>query len=256
MSGRMSSPCSVRSPAAKSTPRSRVRQGASAAKRSKRASAAGSRSMQKRVPEGPSAAARRGWCSVGIGTRVARLTRASPMLRSRKSDMDASSTWARISLGASACGETLCDVGGGRVELLLLLRPGFGVPDLQVLAGADHDARPGEGGVLDQRLGDADAAGRVERLVEGAAVEATAQAAGVAAEGAVRGEEAIGELLELLGRVHPDAGVEALGENNPVGEGRAEPRRNREPVLRIETVLVETPKCHPRERPFCGLGRE
>jgi len=45
--------------------------------------------------------------------------------------------------------------------------------------------------VLDQGLGDADPPGRVELLVEGAAVEAAAQAAGVLAERAVRREEAI-----------------------------------------------------------------
>ena len=64
------------------------------------------------------------------------------------------------------------------------------------------------------------------------------------AEGAVRREEAVGELLELLGRVHPDAGVEALGQNNAVGEGGPEPGGNREAILGIETVLVEAPKCH------------
>ena len=146
----------------------------------------------------------------------------------------------------AAAGQALGDLGRGRVELLLLLGPGLGVPDLEVLAGADHDAGAGEAGVLDQRLGQADAPGRVELVVEGAAVEAAAQAAGVFAEGAVRREEAVRELLELGGRVHPDTGVEALGENNSVGERRAEARRNREAILGIETVLVETPKSHSR----------
>src|SRR6478672_2985412 len=146
--------------------------------------------------------------------------------------MDARSAWARpvpdrcasarmsldapISLDSPAGGQPLGDFGGGGVELRLLLRPRLGVPDLQVLAGADDYARPGEGGVLDQRLGDADAPGRVELLVEGAAVEAAAQAAGVLAERAVGREEAIRELLELLGRVQPHAGVEAFGENHSV----------------------------------------
>ena len=77
-------------------------------------------------------------------------------------------------------------------------------------------------------------------------MEAAAQAAGVLAEGAVGSEEAVGELLELRGRVHPDAGVEAFGENDAVGERRPEARRNREAILGIETVLVETPKSHSR----------
>jgi hypothetical protein len=106
--------------------------------------------------------------------------------------------------------------------------------------------------VFDQRLRDADAPGGVELLVEGAAVEAAAELARIAAEGAVRREEAVGELLELGRGVNPDAGVEALGENDAVSEGGAEPRRNREPVLRIETVLVETPKSHLGESFLSG----
>jgi hypothetical protein len=60
----------------------------------------------------------------------------------------------------------------------------------------------------------------------------------------VRREEAVGELLELLGRVHPDAGVEALGENHSVGKRSPEARGNRKTVLGIEAVLVETPERH------------
>ncbi len=144
----------------------------------------------------------------------------------------------------SVRGQALGDLRRRGVELLLLLGPGVGVPDLQVLARADDDAGAAQARMLDQRLGHADAPGGVELLVEGAAVEAAAKLARIAPEGAVRREEAVGELLELLGRVHPDAGVEALGENDPIGEGGPEPGRNREAILGIETVLVETPKCH------------
>ena len=70
------------------------------------------------------------------------------------------------------------------------------------------------------------------------------RAAGVFAEGAVRREEAVGELLELGGRVHPDAGVEALGENHSVGERAAKPRWHGQSILAVQAVLVEAPKCH------------
>src|SRR6478609_6429426 len=159
-----------------------------------------------------SSAARTGWCSVVIKKRVARST-------GRWSRSMARCARAAISLRRSARGQALGDLRRRGIELGLLLGPGLGVPDLQVLAGADDDARAGEAGVLDQRPGHANAAGGVELLVEGATVEATAQLARVAAEGAVRREEAVGELLELLGRVHPDAGVEALGQNNAIGKG-------------------------------------
>jgi hypothetical protein len=47
--------------------------------------------------------------------------------------------------------------------------------------------------------------------------------------------------------VHPDAGVEALGENDSVSEGSPEARRNREPILGIEAVLVKTSEGHLAE---------
>jgi len=44
--------------------------------------------------------------------------------------------------------------------------------------------------------------------------------------------------------VHPDAGVEALGENDSISKGSPEARGNRKSILGIETVLVETPESH------------
>ena len=84
-------------------------------------------------------------------------------------------------------------------------------------------------------------------------MEAAAHAPGVATEGAVGRDEGVGELLEGLGRVHPDTGVEALGENDSIGERGAEPRRNREAVLRIKTVFVKTPESQLL-CPFCPGG--
>src|SRR5260221_13806383 len=94
-------------------------------------------------------------------------------------DIGARSAWARISRSRSARGQALGDLRSGGVQLLLLLRPGLCVPDLQVLTGADHDARAGEAGVLHQRLGDADAAPRIGLLFPRATLEVVAQAARV-----------------------------------------------------------------------------
>src|SRR5690348_13919319 len=79
---------------------------------------------------------------------------------------------AAISLRRSIRGQALGDLRRGGVEIGLLLGPGLGVPDLQVLPCPDHDTGPVQAGVLDQWLGHADAAGGVELLVEGATVEA------------------------------------------------------------------------------------
>ena len=74
------------------------------------------------------------------------------------------------------------------------------------------------------------------------------------AERAEPGEEALRELVESIHRVEVDAGVEALGENNPVGERRTEPGRHREAVLGVEAVLVAAAKSH-RWSPFSGRAR-
>src|SRR6188472_910397 len=126
-----------------------------------------------------SSVARTGWCSLVIKKRFARFSGG----RSKSTALCARAT---ISLRRSTRGQSLGYLRCRGIELGLLLGPGLGVPDLQVLAGADDDAGAGEAGVLDQRLGHADAAGGIELLVEGATVEAATQLARVAAEGAVR----------------------------------------------------------------------
>jgi hypothetical protein len=55
-------------------------------------------------------------------------------------------------------------------------------------------------------------------------------------------EKLLSEALVAGGREHPHGGFEPLGENDSIGERRAEPRRDRETVLRIEVVLVLTEK--------------
>jgi hypothetical protein len=55
----------------------------------------------------------------------------------------------------------------------------------------------------------------------------------------------VGDALERLWRIEVDAGVKALGENNSIGERRAEPGRDREAILGVETVLVEAPESQP-----------
>src|SRR5829696_6185511 len=211
----------------------RVLQVTSSEKRSNRSAAAGSRSMQIMVPSSPSMeATRRAWppapkvqstatwpgcgasrsmssvartglCSLGMTTRLllsasglrAGAARSVPATGGiGRSSICVSRPLARISLDPPR-GQALGDLRGRGVELFLLLGPCLCIPDLQVLAGADHDAGAGEAGVVDQWLRQADAARRVELVVEGAAVEAAPQAAGVLAEWAVGGQEAVGELF-------------------------------------------------------------
>ncbi len=60
--------------------------------------------------------------------------------------------------------------------------------------------------------------------------------------GLVSAQELLREVLVAVGREHPDGGVEPFGENDSISERRAEPRGDREAVLRIEIVLVLTEK--------------
>jgi hypothetical protein len=72
-------------------------------------------------------------------------------------------------------------------------------------------------------------------------------------------EEPLGEAARSRGREHPDGGLEPFGENDSIGQRRAEPRRDREAVLRVEVVLVLTEKRQsglPLERGLvCGSER-
>jgi hypothetical protein len=89
-------------------------------------------------------------------------------------------------------------------------------------------------------------------------VETAAQGAGVLAEGGMRREEAVRELLELGGRMHPDAGVEALGENHTVSKLASKTGGHGQSILAVQAVLIEAPKCHfgvLSERGFEG-GKE
>src|SRR3954463_6056642 len=70
-----------------------------------------------------------------------------------------------------ALGEVLGDIGDLSVHFLLVGVPALGAPDLEPVVGPDdHAGALPQAGVLDQLLGQADAARGVERVVEGASV--------------------------------------------------------------------------------------
>ena len=129
-------------------------------------------------------------------------------------------------------------------ELVGVRGPALGVPDLDVVADADHLARAAQVGVVDQVLGEPHAAGRVERLVGGGGVEAPVHHPALLAEPVEVGEKALRPVFITLRRVELDAGVEAGDENDPVGERPAPAGRDREPVLGVEVVVVLTAKGH------------
>src|SRR3954452_14111822 len=80
-------------------------------------------------------------------------------------------------------GELLGDLGRGLVDLGVVLRPGLGVPDLEVVGDPDDDAGAlRQARVRDQVLRNTNPAGGIQRLVVRAGVEATTHAATLAAK--------------------------------------------------------------------------
>src|SRR5688572_29583921 len=204
----------------------RVWQSSSSASSSNRCSAAGSRSMQTSVPPGPSRSAASRACppppkvqstavSPGRGSRSAISSEARTgtcsvgMYVSVAIRGPAPRTSARAPRRGAAVGELLRDLGGGRVDLGVVVGPAAGVPDLEVVRDADHHARAlRELGVLDQMLGDPDTASRVEGLVVGAAVEPSLHHPPVAAERVELGEDPLLEAREAARGIDLDAGVQ------------------------------------------------
>src|SRR4029077_14193582 len=165
-----------------------------------------------------------------------------------------------ISASSLVLGEVLRDIGNLCIHVLLVGGPALGVPDLEPVVGADDHARAlPQARVLDQLLRQAEAAGGVKRVVEGAAVEVAAQHAAALAERVGLAEKGLREVLVAPGREHPDGGVQPFGENDSISERRAEPRRDREAVLRVEIVLVLTEKRQVGPSPevvgLFGAGR-
>jgi hypothetical protein len=140
-------------------------------------------------------------------------------------------------------GQLLGDLGRGLVDLGVVLVPGLGVPDLQVIGDADHHAGTLlELCVLDQVLRDPDPSRGIERLVMRPAVEAAPHHPALAAEWVELAEDLLLELRVLGRRVDLDAGIEAGRENGSVRELGTEAGRDRDPLLGVETVLVVAAK--------------
>src|SRR5262245_14226710 len=258
-SGRTPSLRSPSSAAAKSARRKRVREGADSEKATQRCFELGSRSTAISSPSAPRRSA------------IARACPPAPKVQSRKvspgrGSSSSTTSWARTGSWSAGTYESfaasgkirfvataisasfrqgLGDVADLGVHALVLLRPPLGRPDLEPLVRTDHHRRAlGESGVLDQLAGEVDAAGRVELLVEGVRGEIEAHVPPLAPERVQGAEEALGEALVPLGRERPDGGVKALEQNNPVSERRAELGRNREAILRVETVFELAAKRH------------
>src|SRR5919112_221733 len=214
--------------------RKRVSQATSAASSSKRASAAGSRSMQTSVPVEPSrSATRRAWPPAP----KVQSTAVSPLFGAVRSISSPASTGTCTGVMSRRIAKALRHLLDLRVQSLLDRPPALGAPHLEVVADAhDHDL------LLDRRVGEQrrrqrDPAAGVQLDLEGVALVEAAELAVLGAHRVQVAECSLDDRLVRLGRPDRDAGLGVLGENRPIREGRAKARRDAEPVLRVQRML-------------------
>src|SRR3954469_17031978 len=152
--------------------RKRVSHATSAASSSKRASAAGSRSMQTSVPVDPiRSAIRRAWPPAP----KVQSTAVSPLAGAVRSISSPASTGTWTGLMSRRIAKTLRHLPDFGVEGLLHRAPALRSPDLEVVPHPDHDHFLLDRGVREQRRRQSHATARVELDLEGVALVEAAQ---------------------------------------------------------------------------------
>src|SRR4051812_14450061 len=240
-SARTPSACRVSSPVAKSVRMKRARQGRPAASSAKRSSATGSRSRPISTPSGPSRSA---ISSAWPPPPKVQSTATSPgrgSSRARASSASTGTCWAVMSSRLTKGGGDVEDLVG---EGVVVGRPCVAVPDLQALLGARDGDLFSQGGVLEEPGRDHHAARAVELAREGVGGEVGAQLAGLGRERVEPLERAAHALLVLVGRPDLDALLDALGDDDAVGERGTELGRHGEPVLGVERVVEGAAESH------------
>src|SRR5689334_19048096 len=173
----------------------RVSQATSRAKPSKRSSAAGSRSMQMSVPFGPMRSATRRACPPSPKVQSIAV---SPGRGSSRSISSPARTGTCVRVMSRRMAKALCDLDDLAIQVLLVRVPAGPVPDLDVVEVADHDDVLLDARVLEQRLAEGHAPGRVEVDVPRVAREVAREAAALLADRVEVPEEALRPLLEGL----------------------------------------------------------
>src|SRR5215212_3029751 len=220
--------------------RKRVSQATSRASSSKCSSASGSRSMQTSVPLGPMRSAiRRAWPPAP----KVQSTTVSPAAGAVSSMSSPARTGTCARVMSRRMAKALRHLPDLRVESGLLLVPALPRPHLEVVADAHDDDLLLDPRVREERRRQRDPAARVQLDLEGVALVEARQLAVLGPHRVQAAERALDDRLVRLGSPHRHAGLWVFGENGSIGERRAEPGRNAEPVLRIQRVLEVAAKC-------------
>src|SRR4051795_11251629 len=242
---------SCSSAAALSMRMKRVSQLTSRAKLSKRSSAAGSRSMQMSVPLGPIRSATSRACPPSPKVQSMAV---SPGRGSSRSISSPARTGTCVRVMSRRMAKALRDLDDLAIQVLLIRLPAGAIPHLDVVEVADHDHVLLDPRVLEQRLAQRHATGRIEVDVPRVPREVAREAAALLADGVEVAEEALRPLLERGRRPDRDAGLERLGENHSVGERGAKFRWHVEPLLGVQRVLELPAECHLVLRLPCPFG--
>src|SRR5215211_1485444 len=234
--------------------RKRVSQGAPRARSSNRASADGSRSMHTSVPPGPTlSATRRAWPPAPKVQSTAVSPRAG---RTRSINSPASTgTWVRLMSRRIA--KALGHLPDLRVEGLLLALPALLAPDLEMVPHTDHHDLLLDHRMREERRRQSHPAGRVELDLERVPLVEARELAVLGPHRVQPAQRAPDDRLVGVRGPDGDAGLRVLGENRSGGEGRAEPGRNAQPVLRVQRMLEVAPKRQrscPREEVETGVA--
>src|SRR3954452_16117398 len=237
----MPSACRDSSPVAKSVRMKRARTGSSAASSAKRSSASGSRSSAMSMPSGPSRSAMSPACPPPPKVQS---TAMSPGRGSSRARASSASTGTCVAVMSSRLTKLSGDVDDLVGERVVVGAPRVAVPDLQAVLGPGDGDLLAEARVLEELGRDHHAARAVELAREGVGGEVRAQLARLGRERVETLERPAHVALVVGGRPQLDAPLDALGDDDAVGEGGAEAGRDGEPVLCIERVVEGAAEGH------------
>src|SRR5919109_2158957 len=219
--------------------RKRVSHGTSPANSSKRSWAAGSRSIHTSIPAGPSrSATSRAWPPAPN----VQSTAVSPAAGAARSINSPASTGTCVRVMSRRIAKPLRHLPDLGVQSLLLALPALAPPDLQVVSHPDHHDLLLYPCMPEQRRGKGHPAGPVQLDLEGVALVEARELPVLRSHWVQSVERAFDDRLVGVGRPHRHTGLGVLGENHSAREGRPEPGRDAQPVLRVQRVLEVAPK--------------
>src|SRR3954468_13925263 len=223
----------------------RVRHGASSASAAKRSSAAGSRSTAISVPSGPRRpATSRAWPP----PPKVQSTATSPGCGSITSISSPARTGTWVAVMSSRMAKAGSDVGKVMRKRLVVVGPCGAVPDLEAVARACHDDLLAQPPVVEQEARHHHPPRRVELRVERVRGEEATQLARRFRQRIHPGERRLHVTVVGGRRPHLHAALDPLREHHTIRQRRPELRRDRQPVLGVESVVEGAAEGHRSSR--------